>query len=259
MRSGQVAPSSAPSAERSCSAAERVVLEERQLPAVERLRQRRVGVGEAEAREQLRRERAAERVEARRLARRLRRRDRQHGTDAVRPPVERLEQHGARGQAAPPSRAAARRSRRRTPQGRRVARRRRRARSAARRRSSGRPRVRTRPEGGRSRPATGAECRASSPSRRGAQPDARREVERHADRQAHERCHRDVGPPLAEQGALELCVDTVERLVVPVEPAARLGGAQHEVEEHGPEEGIVGRRPRACVRPRVDRRGRLAV
>ena len=70
-----------------------LVLEERELPAVERLRQRNVGVRERKPRDELTRQLGAERVEPRRLARRLRRSDRQRGPDAERTPVEPLEQH----------------------------------------------------------------------------------------------------------------------------------------------------------------------
>ena len=73
--------------------AERLVLEEGQLPAVERLGKRAVGVGQAEAEQQLAGERAAEGVEPRRLTRRLGRGDRQNWADAERSAVERLEQH----------------------------------------------------------------------------------------------------------------------------------------------------------------------
>ena len=68
-RSGHVSPSSATNAGAQLLGAERLVLEERQLPAVERLGERAVGVGEAEPHEQLAGERTAERVEPRRLAR----------------------------------------------------------------------------------------------------------------------------------------------------------------------------------------------
>src|SRR5438093_449492 len=75
---------------------ERFLLEEGQLPAIERLRKRLVFVGESETDQELPCESAAERVEARRLSRRLRRCDRKNGADAERPAVERLEEHRAR-------------------------------------------------------------------------------------------------------------------------------------------------------------------
>ena len=94
-RRGHVSPSSASERGAQLLGAERLVLEQRQLPAVERLGERAVGVGEAEPHEQLAGERAAERVEPRGLARGLRRRDREHRPDAVRPAVERLEEDRA--------------------------------------------------------------------------------------------------------------------------------------------------------------------
>ena len=75
--------------------AEGVVLEERELPPVERLRERGVAVGVAERREHVDGDRRAEAVESRRLAGRLRGRDREHGADPVRAPVERLEEDRA--------------------------------------------------------------------------------------------------------------------------------------------------------------------
>ena len=74
---------------------ERAVLEERQLPAIERFAELGVVVREREAREQIGGEAGAEGVEPRRLAGGLRRRDREHGPDSVRTPVESLEQHRA--------------------------------------------------------------------------------------------------------------------------------------------------------------------
>ena len=74
------------------------MLEERELPAVERLGEGRVAVREPEPHEQLGGERRAELVEPGRLAGRLRRGDREDGPDAVGPSVERLEEHGACGE-----------------------------------------------------------------------------------------------------------------------------------------------------------------
>ena len=47
-------------------------------------------------------------------------------------------------------------------------------------------------------------------------------------------------------------------VVLPVEPAAGLGDPDQQIDEHGPEERVVGGRVRAGVRARVDRSGRLA-
>ena len=96
-RSSQVSPSRPASAPRSCSDTERLVLEERELPPVERLGERRIAVGEREAREQLACELGAEGIEAGGLARRLRCRDGQHRPDPERPPVQPFEQHGTSG------------------------------------------------------------------------------------------------------------------------------------------------------------------
>src|SRR5260221_213328 len=77
--------------------AKRVVLEERELPAVQRVAEAGVLVGEREQRAELDGDGGAEGVEARRLAGRRGRGDRQHRADAVGPPVEALEEHGAGG------------------------------------------------------------------------------------------------------------------------------------------------------------------
>ena len=63
---------------------------------------------------------------------------------------------------------------------------------------------------------------------------------------------------LAEERALELDVRAVERCIVPVEAAARLGRAHQERQQNAAEEGfvLVGARPRMCTRE--DRRCGLA-
>src|SRR5205085_9651683 len=76
--------------------AERVGLEERELPAVERLAEIRIAVDAGQPRQQLPGERRPHRVQANRLARGARRRDRQDGPDPVRAPVEPLEQDRTR-------------------------------------------------------------------------------------------------------------------------------------------------------------------
>src|SRR6185436_5226904 len=78
------------------------------------------------------------------------------------------------------------------------------------------------------------------------------------DRDADERRDRDVAPPVPEERALEVGVRAVERLVVPVEPAAALRGRDQEAEEDGSEERLVLTRTCARVRAREDRRGRLS-
>jgi len=76
---------------------ERAVLEERELPAVERFAEFRIFVRERESRQQVGGEAGAERVEACRLAGGLGCRDRQHGANSVGTPVEALEQNRACG------------------------------------------------------------------------------------------------------------------------------------------------------------------
>ena len=68
-----------------------------------------------------------------------------------------------------------------------------------------------------------------------------------------------VGATLAEERALELRVGAIERVVVPVEPSARLGGRDEQAEEHGAEQRLVLGRARPGVGAREDRRGRLAL
>ena len=66
-----------------------------------------------------------------------------------------------------------------------------------------------------------------------------------------------VAAPLAEERRLELRIGALERVVVPVETAARLGGRHQQTEEHRPEERVVLGRARACMSLREDRRRRL--
>src|SRR5947208_1798845 len=75
--------------------AERLRLEERQLPAVEGVAEADVVVGRAEPDAHVARHRGAERVESGRLARRRGRRDREDGSNPVRAPVEPLEEDRA--------------------------------------------------------------------------------------------------------------------------------------------------------------------
>src|SRR5439155_22041321 len=76
---------------------ERAVLEERELPAVERFTELRVVVREREARQEVGREARAEGIQACRLPGGLSCGDREHRTDSVRSPVEALEQDRAGG------------------------------------------------------------------------------------------------------------------------------------------------------------------
>ena len=63
---------------------------------------------------------------------------------------------------------------------------------------------------------------------------------------------------LAEERALELDVRAVERCVVPVEAAARLGGAHQQRQQNAAEEGLVLVGARAGMCAREDRRRGLA-
>ena len=143
--------------------AERLVLEERELPAVERLRERVVGVREPEPDEQLARERAAKRVEPGGLARAAvsRRSGERAGSRRA---VRRASRRGpALPRAAPPSRAGSRSPRRRSRQPRPADPRRPRAPRAARARSSGRPRARSPAARASSPRASGAPARRRRP------------------------------------------------------------------------------------------------
>ncbi len=201
---------------------ERLVLEERQLPAVERLRELGVAVGVTE-RARAARPRSAPRNASSRVGSpggcvaaigktgrmpnglpssvsnstgpgRERRRSRQAGSRSPRP--------------------RSRRARRADPL-------RDRARRRARARSTDRARCPN--PGGRSPRASG-QCVDSSPAAAARTAQSGRELELRADRQPDQRRDRAVTPPLAEERALELRVRALERLVVPVEAAARLGG-----------------------------------
>ena len=77
--------------------AEWLVGEQRQLPAVDGLPQLGVRVAPGQSLQEIARQASAELVEAARLSAGLGGGDRQHGTDAVRPPVEPLEEDRSRG------------------------------------------------------------------------------------------------------------------------------------------------------------------
>jgi hypothetical protein len=63
---------------------------------------------------------------------------------------------------------------------------------------------------------------------------------------------------VAEERRLELRVGALERRVVPVEPAARLGRRDQKGQDDGAEQCFPLRRARPGVRAREDARGRLA-
>ena len=84
------------------------------------------------------------------------------------------------------------------------------------------------------------------------------ELELRADPRTDERRDCAVRPALAEERPLQLGVRALERIVVPVEPAARLGGRHEQPEQHRAEQRIVLGRARPCVRTGEDRRGGLA-
>ena len=234
--------------------AERLVREQRQLPAVERLRELRILLGPPEPREQVRGEPRAEGVEPRRLARWLGRGDRQHRADRQRPPVEPLEQHRARR-----DRRCGRQAQRADRVGelaRRVGRLAARwaaARARARARRAGRARGRS-PAG--SRPFASGQCAASSPAAATRTRRPSRELDLRAEREPDERRDGGVGAALAEQRALELGVRAVERLVAPVEAAAGLGDVGEQRQHDRPQQRLVA--GLAGVRGGVDRRRRLA-
>ena len=92
-----------------------------------------------------------------------------------------------------------------------------------------------------------------------AHPQSRRELELRRDGDADERRHGGVGAALAEERALELGVGAIERVVVPVESSARLGGGDEQAEQDGAEERLVLGRSRPGVGAREDRRSRLAL
>ena len=96
------------------------------------------------------------------------------------------------------------------------------------------------------------------PVRDRAHPQARGELELRRDRDADEGRHGGVRTPLAEERALQLGVGTVERRVIPVEPTTRLGGRDEQAEQDGAEQRLLferGANRRALAR---DARRRLA-
>ena len=93
---------------------------------------------------------------------------------------------------------------------------------------------------------------------RRAQPDPGTEVDGDANRETDERRHRHVRPALAEQRPFQLRVDAVEGRVVPVEPPARLAGAEEQVDQDGAEQRVVLGGAGARVGAGVDRGRRLS-
>ena len=214
----------------------------------------RVVVGERELRPQLHRNRCAERVEPRRLTRRRGRGDRQDRADAVRTPVEPLEEHGAGGDG-----RGGREAKRSHGVGELAGRVRRspsrsseRSSSSTQRRSGSRPKLRG------SRPAASGHIAAARRSRRRAR-GCRRRARSRAARDADQRRDGAVRVAVAEERILELLVRAVERAVVPVEAAAAFRGADEQRHEDAAVERarLVGRVALVCARE--DSRGGLAL
>src|SRR5215211_4284398 len=234
---------------------ERRVLEARELPAVERVRELRVCVREREAGPQLRGELRAEGIEPRRLAGRLRRGDRQHRPNPKRPPVEPLEEHGT-GRDRPGCGETQRRHRvgklprrvgRLGPPAREV------ALELEDAEAVGLAAEVWGQETLRLRPVCGELTRYRVPH---ADPVA--ELDRRREGDADERRDGAERVARAEEGALELAVGAIEREVVPVEAAARLRRRDEQRQEHRPEERLVFRSTRPRVGAREDPRRGLA-
>ena len=233
---------------------ERLVLEQCKLPAVERLGEVGVAVREHQASMELDGQRAAKLVESGRLPGRGGRGDRQHRSDPERPAVESLEEHWAGRERC--GRCQADCAHDVGELARRV------------RRVVGRPErapelddavpVGLAPEVPREEAFCLGPMAGELAFGRGPDAESRPELALDPDAQTDERCGCAVGSAFAEQGALELRVAPAERLVVPVEAAARLGDANEEIKKHRPEEGVVRVASRAGVRACVDRCGRLA-
>ncbi len=215
--------------------AERLVLEERELPPVERLGEVLVRIGEREPAEQLGRDATTELVQPGRLTGRLRSRDREHGPDPVRSPVEGLEQDRAGGE-----RRCGGQSNRADRVGqlgggvRDVLADAKRLAELEHAEAVGLPAEPRRQQPSRLGPMPGELA-----IRGGTDPETRCELAEGADREPDERCDRRVRAAFPEQRALELRIGTLERIVVPVEAPARLGDAEQQVDEHRPEQRFV--------------------
>ena len=88
--------------------------------------------------------------------------------------------------------------------------------------------------------------------------NAAAELDLRADGDPDERRDGRVRVPLAEERRLELGVRAVERLVVPVEAAARFGGGHQQRQDDRAEERVLFIRALTGVRAGEDPRGRLA-
>ena len=235
---------------------ERAVLEERQLPAVERLTELRVLVCKREAREEIGGEGGAERVEPRRLTGGLRCGDRHHGTNPVRAPVQSLEEHRARRDGRRGGKAD--RADRVGELSGRVGR-------LGRARFEGTLELEdaqavglTAEVGGQQAVGLGPQLCELSGCRK-ADPHVGAELDRGtAGRDPDQRRDGAVLVALAEERSLELGVRAFVRAVVPVEAAAHLGRAHQQRQQHAAEERFVLVRSRAGVRAREDRGRRLA-
>src|SRR5581483_8275266 len=84
-----------------------------------------------------------------------------------------------------------------------------------------------------------------------------RELELRPDREPDERRQRGVGALLAEQRRLQVGVGALERVVVPVEAAARLRRGDEQAEQDRAEERLLVRGLRPGVGAREDARRRL--
>ena len=217
-------------------------MEERELPAVERLED--VGVGRGgDPLLQLGHEPRAEWIEARRFPRRKLCGERRHRSDAVGAPVEPLEEDGSRrerpggGEAKGGHGAAEFRGRLRHEAGGPV--------ELALELEDERPVDLTaevaREEARRLGPGRGELAARGRPHA-----EAAAELDRPARRQTDERRERRVGAGGAEEGALELGVRALECGVLPVEAAAGLGRSHEERHEDRPPKRLV--LPRALAR-----------
>ena len=111
---------------------------------------------------------------------------------------------------------------------------------------------------GRSRPASG-QAAVSSFAAAGRTRTPRPRARRPSRGQADERRERRVRAAVAVERALELGVGALERVVVPVEAAARLGGGDEQRNEDRAPERLVLADPLVGVRAREDARGRLVL
>ena len=235
-------------------AAERLLREQRQLPAIERLAELAILVGEREPLAQVGGELRANLVEPRRLATRLRGRDRKDRRDPQGTEVEPLEDDGAGGD----------RTGRREPErgdgvgqlGGRIGRLGLGGGELAVQLENEQA-VDVAPELGRHQAARlGPELRDLAGHDR---PEADlAELDVVARREPDDRGERDVRARSAEQGLLEIEIRRLERLVLPVEPTAALGRPREHRQQDRAEQRIVAGFAEARVRAREDGCRRLA-